>query len=183
VSTFSRSRWIPVAGLAGPLAALELKRPRDDADGQRPDLVLGDLGDHRRSARSGAAAFARGHEHHVSALQRFLDVVARFRGGPLPDVGVGAGAKPLGELVPDVELDVGVAHRERLGVCVAGDELDAAQAGVDHSIDGVRAAAADSHDFDDCQVATGFHVPSDPRDSVECFPTHSALAGVSHVMA
>ena len=31
------------------------------------------------------------------------------------------------------------------------------QAGVDHAVDGVRAAAADADDLDDCQVAAGLH--------------------------
>ena len=53
----------------------------------------------------------------------------------------------------DVELDVGVAHLQRLGVGVRRDELDAAQAGVDHAVDGVGAAAADADDLDHCEVA------------------------------
>ncbi len=126
---------------------------RDDADGQRADLVLGDLGDHGRGAGAGAAALAGGDEHHVGALQRLLDVVARLRGGGEADLGVGAGAEALGRLVADVQLDVGVAHRERLRVGVGGDELHAAQAGVDHAADRVGAAAADAHDLDDRQIA------------------------------
>jgi len=43
---------------------------------------------------------------------------------------------------------VGVAHQQRLGVGVDSDELDPGQARVDHSVDRVRAAAADSDDFD-----------------------------------
>ena len=65
--------------LARALRALEVERPGDDADGQRADLVLGDLGDHRRGARAGAAALAGGDEDHVGALERLLDVVARLR--------------------------------------------------------------------------------------------------------
>ena len=127
------------------------------ADGQRADLVLGDLGDHRRGAGAGAAALAGGDEHHVGALQRLLDLVARLGRGALADVRIGARAEALGQLVADVQLDVGVAHRERLRVGVAGDELDAAQAGVDHAIDRVRAAAADADDFDDCEITAAFH--------------------------
>jgi len=39
-----------------------------------------------------------------------------------------------------------------LRVSVDGDELDAFQAGIDHAVDGIAAAAADSDDFDDCEV-------------------------------
>ena len=42
---------------------------------------------------------------------------------------------------------------ERLGVGVRGDELDAAQACVDHAVDGVGSAAADADDLDDREVA------------------------------
>src|SRR5207248_3245077 len=46
----------PLGRLARALPALEVKRARDHADSQRPDLVLGDLRDHRRPAGTGAAA-------------------------------------------------------------------------------------------------------------------------------
>ena len=76
---------------------------------------------------------------------------------PWPTSGLAPAPRPLVELVADVELDVGVAHRERLGVGVARDELDAAQAGVDHAVDRVGAAAADADDLDDCEVTAAFH--------------------------
>ena len=68
------------------------------------------------------------------------------------DLGVGAGAEAAGELAADVELDVGVAHQEGLGVGVDRDELDALEADLDHPVDGVDAATADAHDLDDRQV-------------------------------
>src|SRR5919206_269762 len=132
--------------LARALRALELERPRDHADREGADLVLGDLGDHRRRARTGSAALTRGDEDHVRALERLLDLVARLGSGALADLRVGAGPQPLRELVADVQLDVGVRHLERLGVGVAGDELDAREARVDHAVDGVGSAAADADD-------------------------------------
>src|SRR4029077_20860016 len=114
--------------------------------------------DHRRCAGARTAALAGRDEHHVGALERLLDVVAGLRGGGEPYVGVGAGAEALGRLVADVQLDVGIAHGERLGVRVGGDELHAAQAGVDHAAHGVRAAAAHADDLDHGQVASaGLH--------------------------
>src|SRR5437588_3418 len=59
-----------VLGLARAVGALELERLGDHADGQRADLVLGDLGDDGRGARAGAAALAGGDEDHVGALER-----------------------------------------------------------------------------------------------------------------
>ena len=162
VSTMLAQALDALLGLARALRALEVERPRDDADRQRADLVLGDLGDDRRGAGAGAAALAGGDEDHVRALERLLDLVARLGGRAVADLGVGAGAEALGELVADVELDVGVAHLERLGVRVDGDELDAAQACVDHAVDGIGSAAADADDLDDCEVAAAVHVASRP---------------------
>ena len=99
----------PVERLLHPAPALELERLRHDADGQRADLLLGDLGDHRRGAGAGAAALAGGDEDHVGALQRLLDVVAALGRGAGADLGVAAGAEAAGQLLADPELDVGVA--------------------------------------------------------------------------
>ena len=115
-------------------------------------MRLGDLGDDRGGTGAGAAALAGGDEHHVGALEHLFDLVAVLLGGLLADLGVGAGAQAAGELAADVELDVGVAHQQRLGVGVDGDELDALQPGVDHAVDGVDAATADADDLDDRQV-------------------------------
>src|SRR3954451_24783031 len=71
-----------LVGLAHPLRALEVERLRDDAARERADLVLGDLRDDGRRAGAGAAALARRDEHHVRALQRLLDVVARTPSPP-----------------------------------------------------------------------------------------------------
>ena len=68
------------------------------------------------------------------------------------DLGVRAGAEAAGELTADVELDVGVAHQQGLGVGVDGDELDALEADLDHPVDGVDSTSTDTHDLDDGQV-------------------------------
>ena len=138
-------------GLLRALAALERERLRDDADGQRLELAA-ELGDDRRAARAGAAALAGGDEDHVGALERLLQLVAALLRGREPDCRVGAGAEAAGRLRADVDLHVGVRHEERLRIRVHGDELDAAETGVDHAIDGVRAAAADADDLDRCDV-------------------------------
>ena len=138
-------------GGAGAAAALEGERPGDDADGQRAERA-GDARDDGRAAGAGAAALAGGDEDHVGALEDLLDLVGVVLGGLLADLGVGAGAEAAGELAADVELDVGVAHEQGLGVGVDRDELDALEADLDHPVDGVDAAAADAHDLDDREV-------------------------------
>ena len=135
-------------GLAAAALALEGERPGDDADGQRAQL-LGDRGDHGSATGAGATAFPGGDEDHVGALEHLLDLLAVILGGLAADLGVRAGAEAAGQFAADVELDVGVAHQQRLGVGVDRDELDAAEADLDHPVDGVDAAAADADDLDD----------------------------------
>ena len=138
-------------GLVGAAAALEGERPGDDADGQGAQRA-GDPGDDRRAAGAGAAALAGGDEDHVGALEHLLDLLGVVLGGLPPDVGVGAGAEAAGQLTADVELDVGVAHQQRLRVGVDRDELDALQPDLDHPVDGVDSTSADTDDLDDGQV-------------------------------
>ena len=144
----------PELGLLGALAALERERPRHDADRDRLELAR-ELGHRRCAAGPGAAALACGDEDHVGALQRLLQLVAALVRGDLPDLRVGAGAEPARGVGSDLELHVGVRHQQRLRVGVDGDELAAGQAGVDHAVDGVRAAAADADDLEDCEEFLG----------------------------
>ena len=72
--------------------------------------------------------------------------------GLTPLGGIGPGAQTTGQLAADVELDVGVTHEQRLGGGVHGDALDAAQPGLDHPVDGVHSAAADTNDLYNRQV-------------------------------
>ena len=136
------------------LPALEVERLRDDADRERSELAA-ELGDDRRAARAGAAALAGGDEDHVRALERLLQLVAALLRGGETDCGIRACAEAAGGGRADVDLDVGVADHQRLGVRVHRDELDAGQPGVHHPVDGVRAAAADADDLDHCEVVPG----------------------------
>ena len=151
VSTLSFSFCDARLGLHRAAAAFEAERTRHDTDRQRADL-LGDLRDDGRAAGAGAAALARGDEHHVGALQHLFDLLAVLLGGLAPDLGIGAGAETAGELATDVELHVGVGEQQRLRVGVDRDELDALQPGVDHAVHRVAATAADADDLDDREV-------------------------------
>ena len=154
VSTSSRRLRDAGLGLVGATAALEGERAGHDTDRQGAQ-ALGDPGDDGRAAGAGAAALAGGDEDHVGPLEDLLDLLRVVLGGLLADLGVGAGAEPTGELTADVELDVGVAHQQRLRVGVDRDELDALEADLDHPVDGVDTAAADADDLDDGEVVLG----------------------------
>src|SRR4029079_6699948 len=129
----------------------ESERSGDDADGERLELTP-ELRDDRRSTGAGAAALAGGDEDHVRTLECLLQLVARLLRGGEADSRVGACAEPAGRLRADVDLQVGVRHQERLRVGVDRDELDAAEPGLDHAVDRVRAAAADADDLDHREV-------------------------------
>ena len=125
-------------------------------------------------AGAGAAALAGGDEDHVGALQGLLDLRAVLLGGQPADLGIAAGAQTPGQLAADVELEIGIAHEQRLGVGVGGDELDAPQPGLDHAVDGVDAAAADADHLDDGEIVVlrrNGHVIPYPRPKVETVPT------------
>ena len=148
--TVSAASWRRVEALVGrPRAAcaLEAEGPRHDGDRQGAHLA-GDLRDERRAARAGAAALAGGDEHEVAAAQGAAHVVLALAHGGLAEVRVAAGAEAAGDLHPDRDADVRLALLERLAVGVDGDELDAAQAGLDHAVDRVAARAADADDAD-----------------------------------
>ena len=138
-------------GLYRTAATLEAERTGDDTDCQCADAAR-QFGDDGRRTGSGTAALAGGDEHHVCTLDDLFDLLAVRFGGIAADVGVAARAEPTREVAPDVELDVGVAHQERLRVGVDRDELDAFQTRVDHSVDGVDAATADADHLDDREI-------------------------------
>ncbi len=144
-------------GLHGPAPTLEGEGPGDDADGQGAQ-TLGDLGHHGRGAGPGPAALAGRDEDHVGALEGLLDVGPVLLGRLAPDLGITPRTQAPGELATDVELEVGVAHEQRLGVGVGRDEFDVAQPRVDHAVDGVDSPSADPDHLDHCQVVPlGWH--------------------------
>ena len=109
-----------------------------------------------------------------------ISILSEAGGRTVADIRVGAGAESLGQLVANVELDVGVAHGERLRIGVAGDEFDAAQSSVDHAVDGIGTAAADADDLDDCQITSAVHeIPSDPLVRVEGFAHEGCVTSLS----
>ena len=90
-----------------------------------------------------------------------------------PIDGVAAGAETAGDLVADPDLVRRVGLQERLGIGVAGDELDAHHLGPDHPVDGVAPAAADTDDANQREVlgiGTQRHraLLSDPGQTTIC---------------
>jgi hypothetical protein len=151
VSTFSRRFGDACLGLHRAAAALEGEGAGDHTDGERAQF-LGDLGHDRSAPRARAAALAGSDEDHVGALEHFFDLVAVLLGRALAHLRVATRPQAPGELPADVELDVGVAHEQRLGVGVDGYELHTLESGVDHAVDGIDATASDADHLDHRQV-------------------------------
>ena len=140
VSTFSFRFWMPCS------AWTERRRP-SNVKGRvttpmvrapRPLAISATTG---CGAGAGTAAFAGRDEHHVGAFQRLFDLGAVLFGGQAADLGIAARPETTGQLTSDVELEVRVAHEQRLGVGVGGNELDSPQPSLDHAVDGVDATA------------------------------------------
>ena len=79
-------------GGGGTLRSLERERPGDHGDGQRP-LLMRRAGDDGARAGAGAAALATGHEDHVGALERLLDVGLVILRGLAAPLGIGTGTQ------------------------------------------------------------------------------------------
>ncbi len=142
-------------GGLGALAALEGEGLGDDAHGQGAYVVLGNVSDDGSGAGTGATTLACGDEDHVGAGKGTLNLVTAVLSGLGSNLGVGACTQAFGDVGADVHLDVGVRDCERLGIGVDGDKLDAADALLDHAVDGIGAAAAHTYDLDDGEVVAG----------------------------
>ena len=83
-------------------------------------------------------AFGQGRLEHFGALQ----------GRVAPHLGIGAGAQSFGELLADLDFDLGLGDVHGLQVGVGGDELHTLQITADHVVDRVAAGAADTDHLD-----------------------------------
>src|SRR5262249_28038908 len=107
---------------------------------ERADLA-GDLRDDGRGTRAGSAAEPGGHEHHVRPDQQLAQPVASLERRVAPLLRVGPAAESAGHLGAELDADRCQTVLERLRVGVGGDEFHPAQAGGDHRVERVAAAA------------------------------------------
>jgi hypothetical protein len=68
-------------------------------------------------------------------------------------LGVCPRTKTASHVASYVQFHVCVTHQQRLGIGVQCDELDTADTGLDHPVDGVDPAAPNAYDFDDGQIS------------------------------
>ncbi len=134
-------------------AALELKRLGHDADGQRAEFAR-DARNHWRRAGSGATAHSGGDEHHLGFRQHFADALFVFERGLASDFRIAAGAASARNLGANLHAHRRVVILQRLDVGIDGDEIDVAQAHIDHVVDRIAAASA-SADYLDPRTRVG----------------------------
>ena len=89
------------------LRSFEAERSSHHGDGQGTLLVRGAC-DNRAGAGTGAATFAAGHEHHVGALERLLDIGLMILGGLGALLRVGSCAEATARGIVQRDLDVRV---------------------------------------------------------------------------
>ena len=138
-------------GRTAAVAAFKAEGPGDHTNRQCT-LFAGNAGDDRGGAGTGAAAHAGGHKDHVSTFEHLGDLFAAFLGSALADFWVATGAKPFGQLIANAQAHRRAREHQRLRVGVDGDELDALDAFIDHTIDRILAAATDTDHLDRSEI-------------------------------
>jgi len=81
-------------------------------------------------------------------LQHFGDTLAVFHRGLTADFGVGASAQALGDAGTQLQDRACADVLECLSIGVGADEFNAFDVALDHVVDGVAAATADTDNFD-----------------------------------
>ena len=129
------------------------QRRSDDADGQHSHL-LGQLGDHRRSARTRTAAHAGSDEDHLGPrrLETLAHHIERLDGGLAAVFRVVAGTQSLAA-EPDFQFHGTLV--ECLLVCIADHKVHALDPQVPHVIHGIAARTADTDYHDNGRIRAG----------------------------
>jgi len=67
-------------------------------------------------------------------------------------LGIGPRAKTTSHVASYVQFHIRITHQQSLRIGIQCDELDAADTGLDHSVDGVDSTATNPNDFDHGQI-------------------------------
>lgn len=127
--------------------ALKSKGLRDYRDRERAKFA-GERGDDWRGSAACSAAESCGDEDHVGTFERLDDLLRVFESGFATDLGIGAGAKSLGQFGADLQLHGRLRQFKRLLIGIGGDEFDALHLGADHAVHGVASATPNADDLD-----------------------------------
>ena len=125
------------------LLALEQEGLGNNRNGQNVHL-LGDLCNHRSRTGTGTAAHACGDEYHIRTLQRICNLVLVFLSGTLSYIRLVAGTTAPGQLCTDLDLGSSLGIVQRLCVRIHCNIFNVLDAGIDHTVQRIAAAAANA---------------------------------------
>ena len=126
------------------------KRPRHNRNGECAELAC-TLRDNGSCARPRAATHAGSDKDHVCTAQCLHNLLTALRRSRLPDLGTCARSEPARTLFTDLNAHCSLRLQKCLCICIDCNKLDPLQAGVDHIIYRVTAAAAHTDNDDLCE--------------------------------
>ena len=130
--------------LAHTAGTFKLKGLGDDRNRENAEL-FGNLGNHGSRTGSGAAAHAGRDKEKMRTLKRLTDLVGGFLCGHGTHFGFGARTEPG---LTERNHDVGPGAAQRLLIRVGSNKRNSLSLIVDHVLNGIAAATADTDDFD-----------------------------------
>ena len=127
-------------------SALELEGLCDDTYGKNT-LIFGKLRDNGSCARAGAAAHTCGDEHHIGACESLVESFHALFGCLFAYFGLRACALSLSNFFAYLNFCGRLGADKHLFVGVDCDELHTLNIRLNHAVDCVSAASADTHDL------------------------------------
>ncbi len=102
----------------------------------------------RGSASTGTAAHTGSNKAHMRTLKMIIDLVNALFSGSAANFRLRTGTQPLGNRSAELNQALRLGLRQCLCVCICYNEFNTAQAGIDHVIDRIAAAAANTENGD-----------------------------------
>ena len=124
----------------------------DNADGKGTDFLASDFCNYRSCTGTSAAAFTCGNENHVGIGKSFANLGTGFLCCLTANLGVGTRTQTTGNFFADMDSLIGIGKKKGLTVSINGDEFNAFDAGFNHAVYGIRAAAANADNFDNRKI-------------------------------
>ena len=129
------------------LGTFKAERTGNHRNGQRTLLVCGTSYD-RACAGTGATTLTAGHEHHIGALERFLDIRLMILSGFSALLRVGTGAKTTAGGIVQGDLDISVGTHQILRVGIDRNKFNTLKTLGNHAIDGITASSTNTDNLD-----------------------------------
>ena len=129
------------------LGTFKAERTGNHRDGQRTLLVCGTSHD-RTCTCTGAATLTAGHEHHIGALERFLDIRLMILSGLGALLWVGTGTKTTAGGIVQGDLDISVGTHQILRVGIDRNKFNTLKTLSNHAIDGITASSTNTDNLD-----------------------------------